>query len=227
VTATRGGGTPVEPGGCGRCGQPHPKCAGHTNGPDGTWELKPCGKWPVKGARVCRSHGAGNPQVAARAALRAEVAGWGLDAAEVDPGETMLRLLAQSSARVARYSRLLESAYSGDPDFPAEFAGSGVAALIGHRYAASMDGRRVEVGEAPRGLAELESQERDRCMHFAKLCRDAKLDERRVRLAERQVDTLELVLRAALERAGISDADRIRVIDAVPVVLGELVGSVE
>lgn len=161
----------------------------------------------------------------AHAAVRAELAGWGLDAPTVDPGDTLLRLLSQSAARVARYGALLQAAYDGAVDFPERFAGAGVAALIGHRFAATMTGGRVEVGEAIRGLVELEAAERDRCARFAKLALDAGIEERRVRLAERQVDTLDAVLRAALRMAGLGPELQARVIDAVPAALGELVAG--
>lgn len=118
--------------------------------------------------------------------MRAEVQSWGLDAPGVDPGETLLRLLAQAAARAARYADLLQAAYDGADDFPERFRGSGIAALIGHRYATTEDGDRVEVAEVVRGLVDLEAQERDRCARFAKLALDAGLEERRVRLAEHQ-----------------------------------------
>lgn len=172
---------------------------------------------------MCVRHGARAPRAAANAAIRRELAAWGLDAPTADPGETLLRLVSQSAARVSLYSSLLAAAYAGADDFPERFKGSGVAALIGHRYVVS-NGDRMEVAEAVRGLSELESQERDRCARFCGLAIDKGLDERRVRLAERQIDTLELVLRAALERAGLDAGLRTRVIDAVPVVLAELVG---
>jgi hypothetical protein len=170
-------------------------------------------------------HGGRVPGYARKAAVRAELEDWGLNAARVDPAETLLRLLSQSAARVARYGGLLAAAYAGDEDFPDRFAGAGVAALIGHRYDLTRDGDPVAVAEAIRGLVELEAQERDRCARFAKLALDAGIEERRVRVAERQAETLELVIRAALERAGLGVAERARVIEAVPVVLGEIVAG--
>lgn len=174
-------------------------------------------------------HGGRNPTYARNAAVRAEVLAWGLDAPKVDPGETLLRLLSQSAARVARYGLLLAAAYT-DAEAGAEtFAGmpAGTRALIGHRYAATVHGDRVEIGEAIRGLVELEAAERDRCARFAKLALDAGIDERRVRVAERQAEVLEQVLRRALALAGFEGADAVRVIGFVPDALGELVGVPE
>lgn len=121
-----------------------------------------------------------------------------------DPGETLLRLLAQSWARVGLYSRLLEAAYGGDPSFPAEFAGAGVAALIGHKYDLDSDGNPVAVEEAVRGLAKLEGDERDRCARFAKLALDAGIAERQVALAEAFGAGIASVVRAVLSDLGVA-----------------------
>jgi hypothetical protein len=48
------------------------KCSG-TNNRGG-----PCGNWAVRGATVCESHGAGAPQVASKAHIRAELHDWGI-----------------------------------------------------------------------------------------------------------------------------------------------------
>jgi hypothetical protein len=44
-------------------------------------------------------------------AFRAELLGWGLGDATADPGEVLLRLVTQSTARAERYAILLEEAY--------------------------------------------------------------------------------------------------------------------
>lgn len=61
---TPGGDTPIEP--CAKCGHVHDptKCVGHNN------RGLPCGKDPIKGARVCRTHGGSAPQVKRKAKLR-------------------------------------------------------------------------------------------------------------------------------------------------------------
>lgn len=219
--------TPMRP------ASPKQACRAHTRGG------APCRQAPIRGGDLCRMHGGRNPVYARKAAVRAEMQDWGLNAPGVDPGETLLRLLAQSAARVARYGLLLAEAYAaaadqdGEPEvaragaavLARQLRGSGVAALIGWKFDLTRDGAAVPVAEAIRGLVELELKERELCARFAKLALDAGLDERRVRLAERQIDTLDAVLRAALDRAGLGAAERARVIDAVPVVLGEIVGG--
>jgi len=82
-----------------------PKCRGKNKSGG------PCGQYARKGGTVCNSHGGKAPQVAARAAVRAEVEAWGLGDTNVDPGEVLLKLVSQSAARAERYARLLEEAY--------------------------------------------------------------------------------------------------------------------
>ena len=59
----------------------------------------------------CVAVTAGAQQVKAKAAVRAELLGWGLGDTTVDPGEVLLRLVTQSAARAERYAMLLEEAY--------------------------------------------------------------------------------------------------------------------
>lgn len=81
-----------------------PRCTGKkTSG-------EACRGWRVEGSDKCRRH-LPNPKARANAAVRAEVSAWGLLDKHEDPGEVLLRLVTQSSARVQRYSALLEEAY--------------------------------------------------------------------------------------------------------------------
>lgn len=159
-----------------------------------------------------------------------EVMRWGLGDTKVDPGETLLRLLSQSAARVARLSLLLEEAYDAAgrlststqhitvderdtaasdqarEDLDRIFMHGEVAALIGHTYASSERGV-FATGEAIRGLVELEAQERDRCAKFAKLALDAGIAERTVRLAESQAGQLTVFVRGMLTALGHNPND--------------------
>src|SRR5215207_6274688 len=53
---------------------------------------KQCKNKAIPGGAVCRFHGGGSPQVASKAAVRAEVWSWGLGDTTVDPGEILLWL---------------------------------------------------------------------------------------------------------------------------------------
>lgn len=169
---------------CNTCGQPHERCGGHKNG-------NPCGRWPTKGTTVCRSHGAGSPRVAAKAAVRAEVMAWGLGDTNVDPGEILLRLLTQSAARAERYAAEIEQLVEATPNLR--------DALVG-----TIAGEFGDAGEYIRGIAQLENMERDRCALFAVKAIAAGLAERRVRVEEQQASVAERALLATLGDLGLS-----------------------
>lgn len=85
------------------------------------------------------------------------------------------------------------------------FNTGGVAALIGHTWDATKDGYLYATGEQIRGLADLESKERDRCASFAAKAVAAGLAERTVRLAERQGELIVQVLTAVFAELGLSE----------------------
>jgi hypothetical protein len=64
--------------------------------------VQQCKRKAISGGTACRYHGGGAQQVKAKAAVRAELLGWGLGDATVDPGEVLLRLVTQSAARAER-----------------------------------------------------------------------------------------------------------------------------
>lgn len=164
-----------------------------------------CKNWSIKGGAVCRVHGGKSPQIARRAAVRYELATWGVDDEKVDASEQLLRLLAQSSRRVSLYSDLLEAEYRSEAELGQAMGASGLKALIGHKFDLTKDGLPVAVEEAIRGLVELEAQERDRCARFAKLAIDAGLEERRVQIEEGQASMVAKILSAALAEVGLAD----------------------
>jgi hypothetical protein len=148
----------------------------------------------------------------------------GLGDSTVDPGEVLLRLVTQSAARAERYAILLEEAYeaaerlkrafdagaleidegkeiaeTAREDLDRIFNTGGVAALVGNTYGAAKDVGVYVTGEAIRGLADLEAKERERCANFASKAVAAGLNERMVRLAERQGELIAHAVRAILE----------------------------
>jgi len=183
-----------------------------------------CGQNVTKGTQRCRTHsGKKLGKAKAEGAVILEVHNWGLDDSHVDPGETLLRLLAQSAARVRHYAALLESA----------FMDKQVAALVGVHYVVAADEddpdappKAVASGEYIRGLAELEADERDRCARFAKLALDAGIAERQVRIAELMGAGLITVLTAALVELGQDPAEeRVRSVVAAQLSRLELTAS--
>jgi hypothetical protein len=190
---------------------------------------KQCKAKATPGGTVCRWHGGAAGQVKAKAAVRAELLGWGLGDATVDPGEVLLRLVTQSAARAERYAMLLEEAYeaaerlkrsfdagaleideskemaeTAREDLDRIFNTGGVAALVGNTYGAAKDVGVYVTGEAIRGLADLEAKERERCANFASKAVAAGLAERTVRIAERQGQLMVEMVHAALREVDLS-----------------------
>jgi hypothetical protein len=147
----------------------------------------PCKHYPIPGGFVCFLHGGAAPQTKAKAAVRAAVMHWGLSDVHADPGETLLRLVSQASARVAHYSRELERLVGEQPGATLE------KILIGDAW-----GEGGKQGEYIRGMVALESTERDRCANFCRLAIAAGLAERQVKLAERQGALMAELLREVL-----------------------------
>lgn len=82
----------------------------------------------------------------------------------------------------------------------------GVAALVGNTYSSSNSGSLFATGEALRGLAKLEAEERDRCANFAAKAVAAGLAARQVKLAEDTAREQGRVI-AQLLRAVMGDAE--------------------
>jgi hypothetical protein len=99
------------------------------------------------------------------------------------------------------------SVQSARQDLDRIFNTGGVAALVGNTYD-DADGSIYANGEAIRGLALLEAQERDRCAGFAAKAIAAGLAERTVRLAERQGEMIAQVLMAVFDDLDLTDEQR-------------------
>ena len=170
-----------------------------------------CDAWPIKGGVVCVKHGGRAPQVRAKAAVRAELSTWGLDAPTVDPGETLLKLVSQSAARAQRYAAELEDMVTGQPNLR--------DALVREAY-----GEFGPIGEYLRGLVVLEAQERERCANWCAKAIAAGLAERQVRLAEKQGALIAAVLRAVMDDPALGLTERQR--EAIPDVAERHLGLV-
>ena len=167
----------------------------------------PCEKRPIPGGNVCSSHGGNSPRTAARAAVIHEITNWGMGNADVDPGEVLLRLLSQSAARAQLYASELAELVDSE----------GLAkALVGQTRVPTEHGYYVS-GEYVRGLAMLESNERDRAANFAVKAIAAGLAQRQVALAEQTGAMIADVLRVALSapELGLTQAQRA----AIPMVM--------
>lgn len=177
-----------------------------------------CRAYAIRGGTVCNKHGGSHPRTRVNAEIRDQLATWTLGEATDDPAETILRLITQSRIRADRYAGLLQEAYEA-AEAAALIGGEGnavkdildrggVSVLVGKTYSATADGEVYESGEAIRGLARLEAEERDRCANFCRLAIAAGIAERQVRVAERLAGILEDVLVGALDDAGLAPEQR-------------------
>jgi hypothetical protein len=173
----------------------------------------------LSGSDKCKQH-LPNPLARKKAAVRAELARWGLGDTDIDPGEVLLRLVSQSANRAEFLSGLLQEQYerveAGEDTttLPAR-----LSVFVGRTFALNRDGTPVPIAEAIRALVQLEGEERDRCANFAAKAVAAGLAERQVRLAERQGEMIAEVLRAVLGDAslGLSESQ----VALVPALLRE------
>ncbi len=188
-----------------------------------------CTQRPIRGTKRCRMHaGKSLAKAKAEGMVVTELRNWGLGDTTVDPGEAMLRLVSQSAARVDFYSGLLREAYDAAErlrqaesapqsdlleaetarlDLERIMNTGGVAVLIGHTYAGTQTSGVIATGEAIRGLAKLEAEERDRLANFASKAVAAGLAERMTRLAEKQGAMLAAVIAGVVSALGLDPKD--------------------
>jgi len=167
-----------------------------------------CVNRPVRGATRCRMHGGALPQVKRAAArrlavedARREVTRLGL-ALDVDPLDVLLDLVRESAGNVAAYRLVVE----------------GLGIHVGPDGVATegASGQGYYVPEDAHILVRLYNDERDRLAKYARMCIDAGVSERKVRVAEQQAGTLARLFGETLdelaqhvEPAVVQDAKRI------------------
>lgn len=186
---------------CIKCGQVHPSsCTGHVDLPDGT--LRPCRKGATPGTTVCWKHGSKAPQVqraakrrlaleAARAEVEREAMRLG-GSLEVDPLDVLLQSVREAWANVAVLRMALD-------ELGVEVARDGAIALPERDVRWDKGGTHVPA--RVHILVGMYNEERDRAARYAKLCLDAGVDERRVRVAEQQAQALGTAVGRALDDA--------------------------
>lgn len=157
---------------------------------------RPCGNRPIPGGTVCRFHGGGAPQVRAIAARRLavedahrEVRRLGL-ALDADPLDVLLDQVREAAGNVAAYRLAVEG-------LRIDVGAGGVAGEIGDHGLAEAN-----------VLVRMYDAERDRLTRYAKMCLDAGVDERRVRVAEGDAQRLATAVGRALDRVGLSEEQR-------------------
>lgn len=143
--------------------------------------------------------GDGNPNTIRRAARKAALMNWGPTDTKEDPGEVLLRLVAQSSRRVALYAGLLQQQYDrADAGEDSTDLPGGIHALIGHKCALTKSGDAVPVEEAIRGLVDLELREREFCLKATATAAGAGLGKQLLELQQSRIQLMADTLRAIL-----------------------------
>lgn len=142
---------------------------------------------------------------------------------DVSPAQAVMAMLQMSWARLHVYAGLLQRQLD-DAD-PARGVGYGEG-LIGHTFSASPSVGVYESGEAVRGLAKLEAEERDRCVRYAKVAHDMGIAEREIRLAESQGRLLAGAIQQILDQLQLDAAQLAMVPEIVPRVLRTIAGEV-
>lgn len=157
-----------------------------------------CGCKPITGSTVCRYHGGGTRHVKQAAARRIAIQnardlvvrlGGSID---VDPLDALLEMVKEAAWNVAAYRIALDELgiHVGNDEHKEGKPGVAVAS--------SFDEKGKRDPAAPHILVAMYSSERDRLARYAKMCLDAGVDERRVRIVEAQAQQLGSVVEAAV-----------------------------
>jgi hypothetical protein len=160
-----------------------------------------CTQPAIPGGTVCRYHGGGAPQVKAAAEQRL------LFRRAVLEAETL-----GLPREIDPHTALLEELHR------TAGAVQWLAAVVADLERAQVAGDSVWV--------RLYGDERDRLVKVAKTCVDVGIEERRVRLAESAGAQLAAVVRAVLDRLGLSDEQRVLALQVVPEEFRRLGGDV-
>ena len=149
---------------------------------------------------MCRAHGGRAPQVQRAAARRLAVAeardvvrGLGI-MVDADPLDVLLDMVREAAGNVAAYRLAIDGlGVHVGPD--------GVATdAVDHEHAYHPPDVHI--------LVKMYDSERDRLTRYAKICLDAGVDERRVRVAEGDAQRLATAVARALDRVGLTGEQR-------------------
>lgn len=185
------------------CGQPHTACTAHTRAGH------PCRTPPVHGLTVCRMHGGSAPQARAagvrrvqEAAAVAAVTRLNLNR-DVDPGTALLEEVARAAGVVAWLVEKVGSL----PDDDAVVRGT---RFVRRKETSAGVETTTEVGAQVHVWWAMLERERDRLTRACAAALAAGVEERRVRVVERQAEVMGALVREALEVAGVRDEGRVR-----------------
>lgn len=197
--------------------KPRKKCSGHKK--DGS----PCGAYPIRGGTVCVSHGGGAGQVKRKARERLAIAEAqrmvALAGVDMEPLEHLLDSLYRAFQQVKVWGLMVSALDAAGDEWAAEHDEHRGALRYIEADVESDDELRVVSAEPllgfdRHGAATLHPfvAEHRRWVEihgkFAKQCMDANIDERILRLQERQVELVNQAFEHALDAINVSSADR-------------------
>lgn len=154
---------------------------------------QPCEKPPIKGATVCASHGGSAPQVKAKAALRVaeEEVRKSLAELDVEPVGDPFAELSKLAGQAVSWKDQLAAKVNELTEIRYEASGAGTEQL------------RAEIALFERAM--------DRCAHILVAIGKLGIDERMVRITERQIETLGQAINGALDDAGVNGEQAVAV----------------
>lgn len=174
-----------------------------------------CKKRPLIGGVRCRNHGGASPQALKKAERRLAMAEfrktYGEPEGNEDPAEIILREIRWSSAHVLF---LREKVQAESPE-----------ALVWNKteevehQGGEWPGTDVKSAAAPSMWIKLYDAERDRLFSQLSLAAKIGLEERQIRIAERQAEMMFKALNAALDQLGLTDAQIARVPHIMPQII--------
>lgn len=145
----------------------------------------------------------------ALATIREELSAMG-GQIDVDPGEAMLVMVKEAAFNVAFLRAKVEQLQQG--------WGDNATGIVGYE-----DHGKAGLAQREHILVEMYDKERDRLVRYAKMCRDAGIEERRIQVMEEQGRWLTRTLDLVLERLELSDDQ----LAALPLIMRGVIAQLE
>jgi len=214
---------------CEKCGKVHvtrhgtPACSAHKAGSP----QEPCKRPPMKGLRVCRVHGGATPnarkasqQHKAEAAVKRELLKLGYER-DVSPSDAMLEQVREAAHNVAVYRTIVRLLLPEVDQGELEADAATGFTRLGQTLAVRVDPEKFHA--EPHVFVSMYDKERDRLVKYAKMCRDAGVEEARVRIAEEQGQWLVRTIDMVFTRLQLTPEQA----DLLPTVMMEVIGELE
>jgi len=176
------------------------------------------------GVGPCKVHGGSFPTVESKylavvqeRELTQRLAQFALPIRDADPEQTLLDLVSEAAGNVAYLGSIVHELSGQDAaEQPAGTWGRSVTGypkgsrLVGPQIDVDKDGGEHVTGELPRALVKMYGEWTDRLAKYAKMALDAGIEKRRVEMAERQGETIVIVIQNVFVKMGFDEAQTAR-----------------